>query len=144
VDTTRRRFLINLIAIGLAMASTPVLAKDGEGGGGGGGGGNSGPGGGGDDGDDNDDNDNEDNDDGDGGGGKSDEHERARKAVRNGKAVPLQKLLNFIGANYNGRVLKVNLMRTKGDYIYRVKMLGKGNRVQTLILDAKSLKKAVY
>jgi hypothetical protein len=132
VDITRREFLISLIAFGLAMASTQVLAKEGEGGGG-----HSGPGGGDDDDDDDDDN----NDDG---GGKNAEQERARKAVRKGKAVPLQKLLSFIRENHNGRILKVNLMRAKGGYFYRVRMLGKGNRVQTLVLDAVSLKKAVY
>jgi uncharacterized membrane protein YkoI len=65
----------------------------------------------------------------------------AANAVKSGKAVSLRKLMSHVKANYGGKVLDVKLNRGLFRYSYRVKHLGSNGRLQTLRLDALSLKK---
>jgi hypothetical protein len=135
-DLIRRKFLwMPFAALMLALHTHGVLAKDGESGGGSGD--NSGSGGSDDDGDDDDEAD----DDGSssGGSGHSKDHDRARDAVRRGKAVSLKALKQHLAANYPGKVLKIELKKRSGDLIYKVRILDTKGRLNTLRLDARSL-----
>jgi hypothetical protein len=146
MDMKRRHFLLALLA--LMVPANPVRSfadNDGGGGGGnsgpGGGGGNSGPGGGG-GGDDDDGGDDGDDDKKDEKEGK--DQERALEAVRRGKVTPLSELFKHLKDAHPGRVLKVNLVKSGGNYFYRVRILTSGNRVKTYVLNAKTLAEAVY
>jgi hypothetical protein len=153
LDIERRRFLLSLMTVILAASSTQAFADGGNSGSGGGGnsgsggGDNSGSGGDGsndaDDGDDDKDDDDE-REDNSGRGKGSRDPDRARNAVKAGKAVPLQKLLSHLRDNYRGRVLKVDIEKRLGSYFYKVRLLGNGNRVQTLRLDAKTLQRKLF
>ncbi len=141
-----RRIALLLIA-GLALGQTsPALAKKG-------GSDNSGSGS-----DDNDDNDNsgsgsDDNDDQNNIHGdkksndtsnnrrKRSEQDGALAAVRSGKAVPLQRVLNHCKSTYKGKVLDVKLKQRDERYVYEVRILAPNNFVRFIRLDAKSLNK---
>jgi hypothetical protein len=166
VSIARRKFILFLAAVMFTPPSQPSFAGDGDnsgsgnsgggnsgsGGGGGdsgsgGGGGNSGSGGGDDndhDSDNDDDNDEADEREDKSGRGKSRDPERAKKAVKDGKAVPVQQLLGHLRENYRGRVLKVDLQKRLGSYFYKVRLLGAGNRMQTLVFDAKTLQRKLF
>ena len=117
--------------------SSNVLA-DGNSGNSGSGSGNSGSGssnsgsdnGGGDDDGDDDDDPNE---------ADEDDQDRARNAVKKGKAVPLSALLKHLKENYPGKLINVSLVKTKGNYYYKVKLLNQSGRLVNLRFDAKSL-----
>lgn len=155
MSSVSRRSLLLALVMAASFAAEFAVAKDGDSGGGSGNSGsgssNSGSGssnsgsdsGGDDDGDDENENDNEESDDdseNDSGRHRDDDHERAIRAVRNGKAVSLKKLKVYLADRYPGKVLDVSLRRRSGDYFYSVRILGKGNRLKVLSLDALTLK----
>jgi uncharacterized membrane protein YkoI len=69
------------------------------------------------------------------------EHDRARKAVQNGKAAPLKDVIEHAERTYKGKVLNVELRERFLGYVYEVKLLAANNTVRFLRLDAKSLRK---
>lgn len=133
-----RRSLLLALLMAANSAALEVMAKDGDSGGGSGnsGSGSSNSGHGGDDDDDDDDDDSDD----DSGGRRDNDHDRAIKAVKRGKAVSLTKLRDHLSQNYPGKVLDVSLRRSSGDYFYNVRILAKGNRLRVLSLNALTLK----
>ncbi len=160
-ELNRRAFLMAIV-VATSFLAAPAFSEDGDSGGdsdsGGGsdsdsggdsdnsGSGSDNSGSGNDDNDDNDndDNDNDDNeqdndDDNNSGSGK-DDHNRALRVVKDGKAVPLRKLKSFLAQNYPGKILNVSLQRKSGIYYYRVRILSSGNRIKTLSLNALTLK----
>jgi hypothetical protein len=168
--TTRRRFiLICATSLVLGFGAAPALAEDGgddgggdDGGSGGGsgsggsgsgsngsGGGNGGSGGSGSgSGDDGSDNDGDD-DSGNGSGskngkGKAKDQDRAQDAVAAGKAAPLLKLKEFLKQNYPGKILKIDLNKRFGSYVYKVRILQAGNRVKSMTLDALTLQSKLF
>lgn len=156
-----RRSLLLAIVLAANFAGGIAMAKDGDSGGGSGnsgsgsgssgsGSGGSGSGGGGGDDDDGDDGDDHE---GNGGGGTrhernrdndnrngdNEDNERARRAVRGGKAVSLIKLKQHLADNYPGKLLNVNLRQLSGNYIYEIRILASGNRIKQLSLNALTL-----
>jgi hypothetical protein len=153
VDMTRRMLLGGMMLLALAAAAAPARADGGDGDNGRDGGGDNG----GDDGGDNDgpgggDDDGDDDSDGDGGGNsgpgsgktKVEDQYRAEKAVKNGKAVSLQKLKTYLDRKYPGKLLSVAIARRQGNYIYRLRILSTNNRIQAVTLNALTLEAVVY
>jgi hypothetical protein len=98
--------------------------SDNSGPGGGDGGDNSGPGVGDDNGDAADD---------------GDDHERARDAVRDGRALPLGAFIAKIERQYGGRLIDARLRERRGRLVYELKLMSdEGGRVFTVSVDAKT------
>ena len=145
-DPTRRHLLFGLFLSAALVTLAPAAHADGgDDGGGDDGGGNSGHGGGGNSGhgggdDDDDDDDNDENSSGSGNEHQS-ESQRARDAVKDKKAVPLRVLMTHLNRNYPGKVLDVDLKRSRLNYNYHVKILSKSGKVQRIRLNALTLQK---
>jgi hypothetical protein len=162
---TNRRVLLALIVLASTAAGSPsAWAKDGDSGGDSGGSDSSG----GDDSssDDSDDDsssgqgrgrgrggddDSDDGDDGDDGDDKAKEaekaqkdHDKARDAVKSGKAVPLKKLRAHLAAKYPGRLVKVELKQRLGNFVYKVRLLQSGNKLKSLTFDAATLQVKLF
>jgi hypothetical protein len=143
---TRRGFLrvLSILAVALNLGVGQAVAESGSGssgsgsgsdnsgpgsdnsGPGGGGGDNSGPGGG---------------DDGDrsGRGGRGGDHDRARDAVRHGRALPLSAFIASIERQYGGRLIDASLRERRGELVYELKMISDtGGRIFTVSVDAKT------
>ena len=156
MELNRRSLLAGATFAFLLQCIAPALAESGSGGGnsssGGGDSGsdgdNSGPGGDSDDNDnDNDDNDGDSGDDslnnsGSGKLGAKDQY-AARKAVAKGSAVSLTKLKAFLAKNYPGKILKLDLEKRLGGYVYKVRVLQAGNHVRSVNLDARTLQRSL-
>lgn len=69
-----------------------------------------------------------------------DDHDRARDAVRSGKAQPLQSLKHLLNTNYPGKILNVNMLKRRGDFYYVIRILDPQNSIVTVSLDAATLK----
>lgn len=157
MELNRRSLLAGAAIVFLLQCIAPALAESGSGGGNGGSGSgdsgsdgdNSGPGGGSDDTDnDNDDNDDDSGDDslnnsGSGKHGAKDQY-AARKAVAKGSAVSLTKLKAFLAKNYPGKILKLDLEKRLGGYVYKVRVLQSGNHVRSVNLDARTLQRSLF
>lgn len=153
MELNRRSLLAGATFAFLLQCIAPALAESGSGGGNSGSGGgdsgsdgdNSGPGGGSDD----TDNDNDDsgddslNNSGSGKHGAKDQY-AARKAVAKGSAVSLTKLKAFLAKNYPGKILKLNLEKRLGGYVYKVRVLQSGNHVRSVNLDARTLQQSPF
>lgn len=127
---TRRMFLFLLMSA-VSLPALPVLASDddddGGDGHGGGGGGNSGPGGGDDDDDDDDRDDDDDLD-----------QDRARRAVKDGEAIELRKVMASIRRKFGGRIVNVSLRRSGARLIYKIRLIDKDNRLLNLVVNART------
>lgn len=72
------------------------------------------------------------------------DHERARKAVKSGKILPLKKVLQRIAKKYPGKVVDadvreiVNKKTRKKEWLYFLKVISKKGRVTDLIVDART------
>jgi hypothetical protein len=157
--TTRRRLvLMCATSIVLGFGVSPALAED-EGGDDDGGGDDSGSGGssGGSSsggtgsgsgsngsGDNGSDNDGDNDSGGDSNSGKAKDQDRAQDAVAAGKAAPLLTLKEFLKSNYPGKILKIDLNKRFGSYVYKVRILQEGNRVKSLTLDARTLQSKLF
>jgi hypothetical protein len=144
-ELNRRRFLMALL-LATCFVGEPAFAKDGDSGGGdsdnsGSGSDNSGSDKDNDSDDDSDDDEDDDDDNSNSGNRvKSEDQDRALKAVKNGKAVSLSKLKAHLSKNHPGKILNVGLYRKSGQYFYRVRILSSGNRIKTMSLNALTLK----
>ena len=78
--------------------------------------------------DENDENDDDDDDDGD--------HERARRAVEQGRALPLRVVLEQVERQFQGRAVEVELEREDGRLIYEIRLLQDSGQVVKLEVDA--------
>lgn len=65
-----------------------------------------------------------------------DDHERAREAVRSGRALPLSAVLAAVERDFAGQVLDVELDDEDGVLIYEIELLGPGGRKLELEYDA--------
>ncbi|MDP6952867.1 MAG: peptidase [Alphaproteobacteria bacterium] len=65
-------------------------------------------------------------------------HGTARDAVAAGEIRPLGEVLARIAQSYPGRALDVQLDRSNGTWLYRVKVLGAGGDVVAVTVDARS------
>lgn len=71
------------------------------------------------------------------------DHEMARKALQDGKVLPLRTVLDRVERDYKGQVLEVELERDDGRYVYEIKMLlSEGNLVKMKVdaTDARVIK----
>ncbi len=74
------------------------------------------------------------------------DHERARKAVKSGKILPLKKVLQRIAKKYPGKVVDadvrevLNKKSKKKEWLYFLKVIDKKGRVTDLIVDARTAK----
>lgn len=76
-----------------------------------------------------------------GNSGKSDDDStEVKNAVQAGDAVSLNKLLNFVNSNYDGKVINVELDKNPVGYTYQVKLLTDDNKLRIVNLDAQKLK----
>ena len=80
------------------------------------------------------------------GSGKSkiSDEDRAQKAVSSGKAAALTKLKDYLKKNHPGKILKIDLSKRLGNYVYKVRILQAGNRVKSLTLDARTLQTKIF
>lgn len=64
------------------------------------------------------------------------DHDHARRAVEDGTVLPLRRILDAVEAQFDGRVLEVELEREHDRWVYEVKLLASGGRIVELKLDA--------
>ncbi len=64
------------------------------------------------------------------------DHNRARDAVRQQQIRPLGEVLAAVQGRYPGRVMDVQL--DSGRFVYLVKLLSPGGRVQVISVDART------
>ncbi|MEW5964087.1 MAG: PepSY domain-containing protein [Pseudomonadota bacterium] len=65
-----------------------------------------------------------------------DDHERARRAVVEGKARPLSEILAALAPSLDGEVIEVELESKSGRLVYELKVLSVGGRVREIYVDA--------
>lgn len=65
-----------------------------------------------------------------------DDHERARRALREGRVRPLAEILARIGDALGGEVIEVELDYDDGLYLYELKVLSPNGRLQEVTVDA--------
>lgn len=66
----------------------------------------------------------------------SNDHDRARAALQSGQVLPLRALLEKLETTHPGQVLEVELEQDHGAWIYEVKLLQAGGRLNKLKVDA--------
>ncbi len=66
------------------------------------------------------------------------DHQRATQAVESGEILPLRKILERIEPTHPGQVLEVELEQKKGGWVYELKILKAGGRLQKIKVDAKN------
>ena len=67
-----------------------------------------------------------------------DDHDRARRAVEQGRALPLRVVLDQVERQFQGRAVNVELEREHGRLIYEIRLLQADGRVVKLEVDAAS------
>jgi len=68
----------------------------------------------------------------------ADDREEARKAVTEGRAVPLRDILAIVLDRYPGQVLDVRIENTSAGLAYNIKILDSRGRVLVVSVDAAS------
>jgi hypothetical protein len=71
-------------------------------------------------------------------GRRGSDQDRARDAVRSGQALPLPEIMGIVRGRYPGKLLDAKLSRRGNALIYRIKLRGRGNRVQHLQVNART------
>jgi uncharacterized membrane protein YkoI len=64
------------------------------------------------------------------------DHERARRALEEGRARPLAEILDRVGGQLGGEVVGVEFEREKGRYIYEFKVVAPDGRLREVYVDA--------
>jgi uncharacterized membrane protein YkoI len=67
-----------------------------------------------------------------------DDHDRARAAMAAGQIMPLAEILGQVEQRYTGRVVKTELERDDGIWIYELKLLPANGRVYKLKINAQT------
>lgn len=67
-----------------------------------------------------------------------DGHDRARQALRDGKVLPLARIIERVGQEQPGDVLEVELEEKRGVLVYEVKVIDPAGQVIEVLLDAGS------
>ena len=65
-------------------------------------------------------------------------HDRARRAMEEGRILPLKDILARAEAAYPGEMIETELENEGGALVYEIKMLTKDGRVMKLHYDAKT------
>jgi uncharacterized membrane protein YkoI len=66
------------------------------------------------------------------------DHERARRAVEAGLALPLAEILERLGDRLGGEVVGVEFERERGQYVYEFKVITASGRLREVYVDAAS------
>ncbi len=66
------------------------------------------------------------------------DHDRARRAVEEGRILPLKEILARAEAGHPGQLLEAELDEEHGALIYELKILAKDGRVVKLLYDAET------
>ena len=74
----------------------------------------------------------------DGPAGRSPGQDRARRALRDGRVLPLGDIMGMVSRRYPGRVLNADLVREGSRLIYYLKVLDPQGRVAEIAVDGKS------
>lgn len=76
----------------------------------------------------------------DGGEGQmdDDDHDRARRALREGKVRPLADILAMVKDRLDGKVIEVGFEREDGRYVYELKVLDAAGHLREVYVDAAS------
>ncbi|MDO8606847.1 MAG: PepSY domain-containing protein [Phaeospirillum sp.] len=72
------------------------------------------------------------------GHGRSHDHDRARRAVEEGRILPLKEILNRAETAYPGQLIEAELEDDDGPLVYEIKMLTKDGRLMKLLYDAQT------
>lgn len=67
-----------------------------------------------------------------------DDHDRARRAVEEGRIMPLKDILARAEAAYPGQMIEAELEEHGGSMVYEIKMLTTDGRVMKLLYDAQT------
>jgi len=65
------------------------------------------------------------------------EHDQVREAVRAGEIMPLEQVLQQLDKTSPGKVLKVELERKRGIWVYEIKLLRDNGTLSKLYFDAR-------
>lgn len=65
-----------------------------------------------------------------------DAHELARRALEQGRVLPLRAVLDKIERDYQGQLLKVEFEQDDGRYVYKIRLLQSDGRIVKLKVDA--------
>ncbi len=68
------------------------------------------------------------------------DHERARKAVAKGEALPLDVMLQHLAKVAPGQVIEVDFERERGRWVYEFKVLQPDGAIREVEMDAKTAK----
>ncbi len=71
-------------------------------------------------------------------GEEHDQHDRARAAMAAGQILPLAEILDQVEQRYVGRVVKTELERDDGIWVYELKLLPANGRVYKLKINAQT------
>lgn len=66
------------------------------------------------------------------------DHERARRALEEGRARPLAEILEAVRDRLDGEVIGVEFEREDGRYVYEFKVVGADGRLREIEVDALS------
>lgn len=69
--------------------------------------------------------------------GDGHDHDRARRAVETGEALPLRTILQRVEREHPGQVMEVELERKHERWIYEIKLLRAGGALVKLKVDAR-------
>ena len=64
------------------------------------------------------------------------DHELARRALREGKVLPLRTVLDQVERQFQGQVLKVEFEHDEGRFIYEMRLLQANGQITKLKVDA--------
>lgn len=68
--------------------------------------------------------------------GEDGEHDRARRAVERGEALPLAAILDRVGGELGGQITRVSFKREHGAWVYEFKVVEPGGRLVEVYVDA--------
>lgn len=70
------------------------------------------------------------------GGRKREEQERVRRAIAEGRILPLSEILAMLRPQLGGEVIGVELEEEDGRFVYEIKVLARGGRRREFEVDA--------
>jgi uncharacterized membrane protein YkoI len=66
------------------------------------------------------------------------DHDQAFKAVREGKAMPLEQLLALVRVRFDGVVVHTRLEQENGVWMYELKIVDRNGRMREIYVNAKT------
>ena len=66
------------------------------------------------------------------------DHDRARKALRDNKVLPIAQILGMVPRHASGDIIRVKLETERDQLIYEIRVLAPSGSVREVILDARS------